>query len=498
MHSYQEFNGPVVVQGNPVTNPTIQYNRIPEVAKGTKQPKRFNDVLFSALFLIHLGVLTILSLVYIPQMNDGGRRLSSIVEMDESSYFSSSILKFNRRLEDADYGDVDPLAFLLLVVYAGIIGFFMSVLSLGFMIRFAELLIRLGLLLNIVFGLITGLAGLLAGLTEAAVMGFLMMAFGACFACMVWSRIPFAASNLTTASTAVRANIGVSFYAYLSIFVMIGWFVWWSAVAGSTMSILGNCDEDWQCENDVNGFVIFLFTLSLYWTFQVIKNIVHVTVAGTVGTWWWQPEEANSPCSSAVTQSFYRSVTYSFGSICLGSLLVAIIQTIREFCHRLRESDDGLLLCLADCILGCIQSLVEMFNNWAYVYVGIYGYSFVDSAKNVMTLFKERGWTAIITDSLVDSCLSMISMGVGLIVGLISALLCLTFNMGVSHTIGFFLGLVVGFILTQVLMGVVSSAVNTIIVCYAEDPNTFQNNYPELSANMVETWRQAYPGTFTY
>ena len=91
-------------------------------------------------------------------------------------------------------------------------------------------------------------------------------------------------------------------------------------------------------------------------------NVVHVTTAGTVGTWWFEPREANGCCSKAVRDSYMRSLTTSFGSICLGSLIVALIQTVREFVRSLREEGDSLVVCCADCILGCIESMVEYFK----------------------------------------------------------------------------------------------------------------------------------------
>jgi hypothetical protein len=70
--------------------------------------------------------------------------------------------------------------------------------------------------------------------------------------------------------------------------------------------------------------------------------------------------------------------------------------------------------------MSCLQNVIEYFNVWAYVFVGIYGYTFLESGKNVINLFKTRGWTTIITDTLAGSVLGMLSGGVGLITGLIS------------------------------------------------------------------------------
>ena len=203
----------------------------------------------------------------------------------------------------------------------------------------------------------------------------------------------------------------------------------------------------------------------------------------------------------------------------------------------MRENDDGILFCLAECILGCIESIVEYFNEWAYAYVGIYGYSFIDAAKGVFSLFQSRGWTTIITDSLIGNVLGMISVGVGVLTGILGALVAHAKGMDLEIG-GFIFGFMIGFTLTQVLMGLVGSAVNAVIgktfwrvlpgtfcksiyflfhfliystllnvnlfllkivlVCYAEDPNAFQANHTELSNKMRDAWRQAWPTEFSY
>jgi hypothetical protein len=42
-------------------------------------------------------------------------------------------------------------------------------------------------------------------------------------------------------------------------------------------------------------------------------------------------------------------------------------------------------------------------------------------------------------------------------------------------------------------MSVVASAVNTVIVCFAEAPREFEENHPQLSMEMRSAWRQAWP-----
>jgi hypothetical protein len=200
-------------------------------------------------------------------------------------------------------------------------------------------------------------------------------------------------------------------------------------------------------------------------------------------------------------ESFSRATTHSFGSICFGSLLVAIVQALRALEHYTRENDEmSALQCIIQCMLGCIESIIEYMNKWAYVYVGLYGFSYIEAGRNVIQLFQQRGWTSIITDDLTDNVLFMMSVAVGLACGLVGLVMgCFDSGMfedlGYEHAAGpsFVIGLLVGILLSNILFAVVGSAVNTVIVCYAEAPAEFQMNHPQLAADMRSAWVQAWP-----
>ena len=103
---------------------------------------------------------------------------------------------------------------------------------------------------------------------------------------------------------------------------------------------------------------------------------MHAIVAGVVSTWWFVPQEASSFCSQAIMGSAVRATTTSFGSICFGSLLVAILQTIRHLIQSARNDSDvdgcgAIMLCLAECLIRCFEEMLEYFNKFAYIYVGM-------------------------------------------------------------------------------------------------------------------------------
>lgn len=489
----------------------------------------YRDAFWALLFYIHLVTIAIAGATYTPQMmkdvaenyyegdyGGGDRRLvnSEGTGNSDSTHVirhlaSKTVALFPRILKQEEesenkYGednelnmDFDSNMAMIIICLTVVLGFVISSLSMGLLISFGEGLIKCALFFNIAMPLVVAIIGVVGGSPGVVFMSLLFSTFAAYYAWRVWPRIPFAAANLATAVSAVRANIGLTIYAYISIFMLLLWSFIWSLSTMSTLYVTSGCNADGECDNELSGFLVFAFLLSYYWTSQVISNVVTVTTAGTVGTWWFSPQEANGCCSSAVRDSYMRSLTTSFGSICLGSLIVAIVQSIQEMVHQSRENGDSIVVCCAECLLACIASLLEYFNKWAFVYVGLYGFSFMEAGSNVMTLFRQRGWTSIITDYMVDTVLFMVSLAVGILTGILSLIIASAVALG-GGGIAFVLGFIVGYAVCATLFSVVSSAVNTVIVCYAEAPNEFQVNHTQLANRMRGAWRQAWPTDFNY
>merc|ERR1712008_530705 len=103
--------------------------------------------------------------------------------------------------------------------------------------------------------------------------------------------------------------------------------------------------------------------------------------------------------------------------------IVAVVQALRAIVHNARNNEDAqLLVCIIDCILGCIQDILEYFNKWAYVYVGLYGFGYIEAGRNVIELFKQKGWSVIISDDLNERVFLMMSVSVGILTGIIGVL----------------------------------------------------------------------------
>lgn len=127
--------------------------------------------------------------------------------------------------------------------------------------------------------------------------------------------------------------------------------------------------------------------------------------------------------------AFKRAMTYSFGSICFGSLLVSIIQLLKQAASIAQQDAamDGnigmtVLFCCLGCLIGLLEWLITFFNHYAYSYIALYGDAYIPAAKATWTMMKDRGFDALIADCLVDPVLTAGAVFVGYLCALLSYL----------------------------------------------------------------------------
>lgn len=137
----------------------------------------------------------------------------------------------------------------------------------------------------------------------------------------------------------------------------------------------------------VIGLIIFV-TFAAYWITEVIKNIIHVTISGVYGSWYFCAQKPGGFAKGATRGAFKRSVTYSFGSISFGSLLVAIIQCLRQACTIAQQNEaaqgnivGSILFCILQCFIGLLDWAVQFINEYAFSYIALYGKAYVPAAK---------------------------------------------------------------------------------------------------------------------
>lgn len=191
-------------------------------------------------------------------------------------------------------------------------------------------------------------------------------------------------------------------FAALFFFTVFGWIV--------RFQESGTTDSRGNTTYNGSFYALYVFLLfSFYWTTQVIKTTVHVIVSGVFATYYFSSlqnvdgsvsVQAKNPTSASTK----RALTTSFGSICYGSMIIALLQTIRALLRMAanQAAGDGNLVgyfcaICAECFLSFIEGLVQYFNMYAYTQVAIYGKDYCSAAKATWNLVKRKGVDAIIS-----------------------------------------------------------------------------------------------------
>ncbi|KAJ3282915.1 putative choline transporter, neither null mutation nor overexpression affects choline transport, partial [Blyttiomyces sp. JEL0837] len=336
-------------------------------------------------------------------------------------------------LKDASVDNIgikpkDLARLILSAVAAGIV---LSVVWFFLMLKFAGTMIHISYFFSIG---IMAVATIYFFYIRAIIPGVIWAIFTVLFLITYWyirHKIPFAKVILKAVTRIAGRFNGTIVAAFIGLIVAIAFNVIWVATA------IGG--YRWTQDKGLSSGAaiaigVFLL-LVLYWFNEVTRNVVHVTVAGTFATYYFtgvqEPgsNQVTVPVKNVTAKSAGRALTTSLGPVCFGSLLIAIIQTMKVLANiaKNQAAEDGnLLVCLlaacCQCILACIEDLLDYFNKYAYTQVAIYGKGYCQAAKDTWAMIVDRGFEAIINDNLIGNVLGMGSFATGMVCAFIGFL----------------------------------------------------------------------------
>ncbi|KAG4219911.1 hypothetical protein PC116_g31610 [Phytophthora cactorum] len=187
----------------------------------------------------------------------------------------------------------------------------------------------------------------------------------------------------------------------------------------------------------VTGLLVFI-TFAMYWISEWLKNTIHTVISGVYGSWYFHPY--NLP-QGATRGSLRRALTYSFGSISLGSLLVAIINFLRQLCSVAQQNEAAqgnllgtIMFWILGCIIGILDWAVQFLNRYAFSYIALYGKPYFAAAKDTWNMIKQRGIDALINECLIGPVLSMGATFVGYATSLLAYLYLVSVLLATWHT----------------------------------------------------------------
>ena len=229
---------------------------------------------------------------------------------------------------------------------------FMLVLAVAFVLSFLYVLLARQFpkqfiwatgILNIVLGLVTAIYMLATKYYSGGIVFLIFVAF-LIFAFITWiPRIPFSALMLKTAIDVAKGYGHIYMVSALGGLLATAFAAWYSITFVAVYVKYGQGTNG--SSGTVTGLLVFI-TFAMYWISEWLKNTIHTTISGVYGSWYFHPQH---PPQGATRGALKRSLTYSFGSICLGSLVVAIINFLRQLCSAARRgeaADGNIVVCL--------------------------------------------------------------------------------------------------------------------------------------------------------
>ncbi|KAH7108385.1 DUF580-domain-containing protein [Auriculariales sp. MPI-PUGE-AT-0066] len=463
-----------------------------------KPKKKVNDIFFLIFFLLQfagfIGVSAIVLIEYVRHDGLGGGLGDA--DSGRNGKTNGLPITLNR-----------STVYLLLVIAA----FSLVVATLYIMLvrAFTKAIMHVTLILSILLNI--GICIYYwCGYTSGAIVFTILAVFSVLSYWGFRSRIPFSALLLQIVVDISKHHKSVYVVAFISLIMQTALSVWFTFTLIATYAKWTpgspSCKEqggDTSCSSGIVAGVVFFEVFSYIWTSQVIGNVALATLAGGVygGWYYFGPASAGVMPKNPSLGAFGRASTLSLGSIAFGSLIVTILEMIRLIFQMIQNNanQEGhpvemICACIAQCIVGCIQSMVEYFNRYAYIEIALYGKPYIEAAKDTWRLFKDRGIDALVNDQLV----SMTFTWGGFITGIMCSLFAYlylrftdpSYNADGNYTVPVVLfAFSIGLMATLTASSALEAGVSTIFVGLGEDPHILAQRSPAL----FEMVRQHYP-----
>lgn len=198
-------------------------------------------------------------------------------------------------------------------------------------------------------------------------------------------------------------------------------YVAYTPAANNPACELGGCSHA-----TLVGLLVFT-VFAFYWMGEVLKNVLHARGSGVYAS-WYLCSRTGMPCNPG-RGAFHRAITTSFGSLCLGSLLVAPLQLLRRIFGIARADPGtkrgpilGLVCGIFQPILRLLDWTAQYLNKYAYSHLALYGGPYFPAAKATWTMMHETGCEALLRDCLVHEVMASWCEFVGFLCGLMSYL----------------------------------------------------------------------------
>ncbi|KAF9323393.1 hypothetical protein BG006_001485 [Podila minutissima] len=317
--------------------------------------------------------------------------------------------------------------------------------------------------------------------TGLTVLSFLPLSVGSLFLSVIYLRrqhIARTTAIIELACEILKDNPDMFFVSFGLMLIHVVFTAIW-LVFFARGFLIGHVDSSaggsWVLEGNfypIAAYLIFIYM----WTSAVLSNIQRVTLANVVSKWYFHRHEPFAYHSSKTTEpALINATTTSFGSVCLGALFIAIVQfsvfVLSRTAKKLKDNSFPLFVFIATCCR-VIQGLVENFNNYTLIYVGITGESLFAAARSASKIFHRNILWGLITDFLTKLVLFINATMLSLLTGFAAYIFAThTLKSPYGYVIGI-LSSIIPFYITRFFTHIMAITVDATFLCYAIDLDT--------------------------
>jgi len=285
--------------------------------------------------------------------------------------------------------------------------------------------------------------------------------------------------------------IVVAVFLAFSAFWVAAFIYLWSIPDGSVPVGAGDSPHFNEKVRNLLLYQVFAFL----WIVAFLSAVYQHVVAGSVAGWYFSRDVMSSRPRETAFSSLFHAVTTSSGSLAFGSLVLAFVQFLNFLLELTKKSNTKnrflvWVISALQCLLGCIQGIVQYINKFAYIHVAMHGYSFCKAARECFDLISRNFFSAVIMDTITGFVLFVgkalfTALSTIITIGILDAN-----DRPISYvTLGLTASL--SFLVLHIISHVIGVSVDTVFVCYLEDleMNKGENMYisPDVHALLQDS-----------
>jgi len=276
--------------------------------------------------------------------------------------------------------------------------------------------------------------------------------------------------------------------------IAVGMFGMYGIFIAAMLASSGTIEEgELKWDKTLRYYILYHFFFCV-WVLFFIAAIQTIAMAGAVASYYWTRDK--DKLTSPISKAFYRTFRYSLGSAVFGSLVLALVKTIKwvltymsQKIKKYAGTDNQaikFLLCCFNCCLWCFEKFIKFLTKNSYIMIAVDGSSFCKAA--------EQSWTLIMANVLRMTTVNIVTKYVFFLskvaVGFICGVTCtvwlenawvyqsddLVVSSPFAPSIATF---VIGYFVAYLFFEVTEFAIDTLLFCFCLDDmrNSQTGNY---------------------